>query len=280
MKTTLLLRILFPALSFFIIDPCFSQSCVASFTTNQTLPNVVNFTSTSTGTNVNTVYQWSFGDSQFGSGQNTAHTYVNPGWYYVCLTIYDSLSCQSTYCDTVVVTGNPPACQANFTYVINGNNVTFTNTSTGGNSPLYTWYFGDASSPSNLINPIHTYPGPGTYTVCLYMQDSTCFDSTCQVITIVPSSVNDLTNNILDFQCFPNPTKDLANILLVLEHATELKVEILDLAGRKVAGLFDGKAQGGKLELSFQTSNISAGIYVINVKTQQGNLTQKLTVIQ
>ncbi|TND09201.1 MAG: immune inhibitor A [Bacteroidetes bacterium] len=77
--------------------------CNASFTftTNGLTINPAN---TSTGGNFPSFY-WSWGDSSSPSyGTNPPHTYANAGMYVVCLTMFDSVGCQDTYCDTVVVT--------------------------------------------------------------------------------------------------------------------------------------------------------------------------------
>lgn len=86
-----------------IKDPCLAQNCQAGFTWTQTGPNTISFTNTSTGTNMNTMYNYNFGDSQFGFTANPVHTYGSPGTYMVCLVIYDSAWCQSNFCDTVIV---------------------------------------------------------------------------------------------------------------------------------------------------------------------------------
>ncbi|MEN9999263.1 MAG: hypothetical protein RI922_2253 [Bacteroidota bacterium] len=48
------------------------------------------------------------------------------------------------------------------------NPVVFANNSANGN--VFNWNFGDGST-SNLVNPSHVYPGPGTYTVTLVVSD-------------------------------------------------------------------------------------------------------------
>ena len=57
--------------------------------------------------NNNVTYTWNFGDTNTGTGQNTTHTYAQPGSYYVCVNMIDQFNnCNETYCDTVVVTAN------------------------------------------------------------------------------------------------------------------------------------------------------------------------------
>jgi hypothetical protein len=72
----------------------------------------------------------------------------------------------------------PPSCgnvNASFTYVATGNSVQFTDNSTSnpGDVLSYVWDFGDPpSGPNNastLQNPVHVYPGPGVYVVCMYL---------------------------------------------------------------------------------------------------------------
>ena len=56
-----------------------------------------------------------------------------------------------------------------FTYVANGLEVTFTNTSTV--SGTYAWDFGDGETSTDK-NPVHTYAHKGEYTVALTVKDS------------------------------------------------------------------------------------------------------------
>src|SRR5436190_9661253 len=143
--------------------------CQASFTWTQTTNNVISFTNTSTGTIVGTFYQWNFADASGSYLQNPpAHTYNIPGVYMVCLTIYDSLGCNSTFCDSVIVTG-VVIC-----------NMTLSTTTTLANCGTCT--DGSASAiVSNATPPFsfswNTLPpqftptatglAPGTYTVCV-----------------------------------------------------------------------------------------------------------------
>ncbi|MBC7775794.1 MAG: PKD domain-containing protein, partial [Phycisphaerae bacterium] len=82
-------------------------------------------------------------------------------------------------CDTL-------GLNANFTYSVSGNTVTFTDLSTIGSGSIFSWSwdFGDANT-SNLQNPTHTYSSPGGYVVCLIVaggnagalcRDTICFD--------------------------------------------------------------------------------------------------------
>ena len=139
--------------------------CQAGFTFNVN-NNVVTFTNTSTGGNPPS-YSWNFGDNNYDWQTNPVHTYMFAGTYYACLTMYDSLNgnCQSTFCDTIVITNAPPPpCGANFYFWVDsaqGNTTYFYDNS---NPPAVSWYwtFGDGNTDT-IQNPIHNYLQPGNY---------------------------------------------------------------------------------------------------------------------
>jgi len=76
-------------------------------------------------------------------------------------------------------------CVADFTFVVNGSSVSFTNASTGASMPIYHWSFGDGST-NWIKDPVHTFNYKGTYNVCLMMYDSlsSCVDSMCKAVVI------------------------------------------------------------------------------------------------
>lgn len=145
-------------------------------------------------------HRWYFGDGTPVSTQAyVSHTYANCGSYtiYHELLKKDSLGqvvCFDSVMQMVVIQCNTP-CNliAGFRYApVQGavNTFTFTNT-TNFITPADSikWNFGD-SSFSSEINPVHTFPGPGTYRVCLYVKSNTiaspnpCWSETCQTVVI------------------------------------------------------------------------------------------------
>ncbi|MCU0370748.1 MAG: PKD domain-containing protein [Bacteroidales bacterium] len=81
-------------------------------------------------------------------------------------------------CDTIVL-----PCQAFFTYYETwGLTYLFTDQSTG-ETLIRLWDFGDGMT-SDEHDPVHTFPGPGTYDVCLTITSNYCTDTYCETITI------------------------------------------------------------------------------------------------
>nr|MBP7270695.1 PKD domain-containing protein [Bacteroidia bacterium] len=129
-------------------------------------------------------WQWSFGDGTASTAQNPSHLYNSNGTYVVCLTATFATGCWTTTCDSIYV-GQTLACNASYTFTVSPAGVyDFQNTSIGSGGLTYSWDFGDGTT-STVANPSHTFPAPGTYTVCLSIADGAgCSDTYCTAITI------------------------------------------------------------------------------------------------
>lgn len=145
-----------------------------TFVTNQL---DVTFTDTTIGTIG--AWLWDFGDGNTSTVQNATHRYATPGSYPVCLVVDDGCT-TDTICDTVVITC--PSLNAIFSHQIQALSVALFDNSVGANYSL-TWDLGDGNmATGDSIS--HTYAGPGSYTVCLFINDSCTQDTVCQTITI------------------------------------------------------------------------------------------------
>jgi len=120
---------------------------------------------------------WNFGDNTPVDRSNTRtieHRYDRPGTYAAKLEIQDRHGRRNIWSNPVMitVTNQPTPVKALFTASpLTGSvplPVFFVDQSTG---PIahtqYMWDFGDGTSPSSEVNPIHTYGIAGTYNVTL-----------------------------------------------------------------------------------------------------------------
>lgn len=75
------------------------------------------------------------------------------------------------------------APQASFNWkAVSQGQIQFTNTST--NAVSYQWQFGDGASPSNELNPVHTYLQNGQYTATLTVTNSVSIALASQGVTV------------------------------------------------------------------------------------------------
>lgn len=146
-------------------------------------------------------YNWTFSDGFQASVRSVQRTFPTPGEYEVCLTISDSASpCESQRCIRLLLEENEN-CQAQFTWQNLGNNqVQFINQSqsvSGSHTPY--WKFGDGSLVDSTLNPVHTFPGPGPWEVCLEMwaQQDVCRDTFCQTLDLATQTLFSLSGEAI-----------------------------------------------------------------------------------
>lgn len=173
----------------------------ANFTYTMGANGLVNFISTSIGTNSFTNYRWTFGNGIVLSGNNmtsTAQTYTANGTYVV--TLKDSTSnpaCVSQISQTINIGNvvNPCNLSANFSGAGTNGVFNFNNTSTGTSAGVtYLWNFGDATTSSS-VSPSHTYTNAGNYTVTLSANNNYSYSCVSTKTTVISVSICSLASN-------------------------------------------------------------------------------------
>ena len=149
------------------------------------------FNNTSSGA---ATFLWHFGDGTSSTLQNPSHIYTAASNYLVKLIVTNANGCVDSISKNLSVLAAPSAsfippsdqCLAN-------NSFTFNNNSLG--SSLYNWHFGDGNT-SNTINPIHHYNAAGSYTVKLYVTNSSgCSDSASHTLNVNLAPTLTVQNN-------------------------------------------------------------------------------------
>ena len=165
-------------------------------------PTTVLFTDSTTIFSGNIIsWAWDFGEGSVDSAQHTANSYDTVGVFDVSLTTVSNFGCINTLTLTDTVTINPipnPTFDLD-TFVCTGQDVTFTNTSTG-NDLTYLWNFGDGNT-STAFEPIHQFATEDTFTVCLTVTSSDGCDSTLCKTVIVADPVANFTSDVQYVAC-------------------------------------------------------------------------------
>ena len=166
---------------------------VASFTSVNN-NGTVDFTNTSTGTNL--TYQWSFGDGEGSALPNPSHTYTDDGTYTIVLVVTGPCG-QDVFEQTIFVESLPVAgFSALETDVCVGDTVSFVDESSS-NAISWDWSFpGGTPSTSDLANPQIVYDTVGIFPVTLIVT-STAGDDTLTLndyITVDPLATAGFTS--------------------------------------------------------------------------------------
>jgi PKD repeat protein len=251
-----------------------NNSCHAFFSTT-TVGNTAYFndylSAVSVGDSI-TSYNWSYGDGNTSTQNDTSHVYINSGTDTVCFTINTKLGCTSTYCQVITITAD--SCVASFYYLTSGDTVYFANQSTTTNDSiiLYSWTFGDDSTGSSM-DPVHVYPGPGSYIACLTIYTlRDCLSGYCDSVYVLPSGINNIPNpNYSIGQIFPNPTSDNAGIYIWVDNNVPIVLEVRNLLGQE---LYSNSQQvpAGKSLLNIPTAALPGGLYFVELNINNSTM--------
>ena len=171
---------------------------------------------------------YSYADGTTNSSQNPSLIFSAPGTYTIQLASQNTVSgCSGSSSQTITVQPTPlPSFTATPITNCAPSNVTFTNTSVGGAS--YVWTFGDftsgANNTSTQTSPSHIYNNNGTYDVTLTMTSAFgCIGTTTlnDYITVadvvadfeadVTGGCTPLTVNFDDITVEPNPSNPITS---------------------------------------------------------------------
>lgn len=148
-------------------------------------------------------WKWRIDGELFSTEQNPVLNFTHGGEYEICLKISTKTGCESAYCENIYI-DTMSGCIAMFGYYpLNNYYYTdewrdtlsgqylyqFEDYSIGGITYWF-WEFGDGET-SLEQNPVHEFPGPGEYEVCLFISSEldACNASYCTTV-IVDSSGN------------------------------------------------------------------------------------------
>jgi gliding motility-associated-like protein len=109
-------------------------------------------------------------------------TYTAPGTYNVNLTIDDGLPTQASICKQLLVL---PAPDIDFSYQVTScSPLTVQFNAIGSDSQNPYWFFGDATSLSGTLNPIHAYLSENNYIVTYSASNGACADTVAKTISL------------------------------------------------------------------------------------------------
>ena len=84
----------------------------------------------------------------------------------------------------------------------------------------------------------------------------------------------------LALAAYPNPASSQATVAFTLPDAGDVRVEVYDALGRRVAVLAEGARASGRHEAVFDAGRLPAGLYVVRLAAGARSLTQALTLVR
>lgn len=222
-------------------------------------------------------YKLNFGDGSADvNAANGSRTYTNAGSYAVTgNTIYSGWTneCVSTTATQTVTI--MPGVTSFFSYAATGLSVQFTSLAQG--ATTYSWNFGDGGTAGSP-NPVRNYATAGTYTVEFTATGACGTDLYYKNITIAEGENNsDLgveEQSGIHLTIYPNPISNVFSVAYETEQAADIHAELLTLDGKRIDTQTSLNAMNG--ELTFDVSNLSSGIYLLNMNVSGKMISKKI----
>jgi len=90
------------------------------------------------------------------------------------------------------------------------------------------------------------------------------------------TGVNPVISSEANLKSYPNPFSGKTTVELNLDESVYVKVLVLDIAGRVVASLQDGKLTEGSYQFTFDATNLPKGVYLAKVMAGNAQKTIKM----
>jgi PKD repeat protein len=213
-------------------------------------------------------WAWDFGANATPASATNAgpHSVVfaTPGLQTIALTV-SNIGGSNTITQQIYV-GELPS--ATFTEIANQLVVTFTNTSAGGGT--YLWSFGDGTT-STSFSPVHTYATDGVYSATLSVTNHCgTVTSVTHTVTVMSIGADDLAEQVVRLQLYPNPAS--TQVWLVIDQAksgADGALEVFSTDGRL---LIQKRVQltQGQTKIAIDVQPLPAGRYLVRLQTVTG----------
>lgn len=78
----------------------------------------------------------------------------------------------------------------------------------------------------------------------------------------------------------PNPAKDFTVLTFNLNESASVSLHVVDALGRTILSQNNGIMNAGIQDVKINTSNLAAGLYVVKISTDNGTITERISVVK
>lgn len=92
------------------------------------------------------------------------------------------------------------------------------------------------------------------------------------------SAINEVPSNIANVSVYPNPASDLLSIELSMKTNSNVTINLLDISGRIVREISNEKATLGNYKLNTNLSDISTGVYTLQIISEGKSINKRINI--
>lgn len=128
---------------------------------------------------------------------------------------------------------------------------------------VYYYLSATANSGKSMTRPLVAPEGHWTYEV-----------GSCSIVST--QETPELRTQLHDI--FPNPARAITAVPVSSEEAIDIKLEVIDLLGRSVEVLHEGRLPAGKEHFFIHADRYQPGVYMVVLETEKGKVSKRLMV--
>ncbi|GEM_PF-2703621 len=113
----------------------------------------------------------------------------------------------------------------------------------------------------------------------LYLLSAGVYRSNRRVTTHSPSR-NEVPKQTTLKQNYPNPFNPATTISYTLPRTANVRLTVFDVLGQKVATVVDAKRRAGQHSVTFDAGNLSSGVYIYQIKTNEFIESRKMLLVK
>lgn len=175
--------------------------------------------------------------------------------------------------DTIVIDVDPLPIPS-FTNVSTSNPQRFAFQNTSQFGLTYMWDFGDGQT-STTTTPIHTFPTPGRYVVCLTAINTCGSRDICDTVATGNVSIQDpLTENL---KVYPIPAQDKFFLQVEGIQLSESRIQLVDVNGKVVMEAQKQQLRSGD-KIEFDSAKLAAGLYLLKIHSTKHQVVRKVII--
>ncbi|MBK9283165.1 MAG: T9SS type A sorting domain-containing protein [Sphingobacteriaceae bacterium] len=140
-------------------------------------------------------------------------------------------------------------------------------------------YYGGMGMPTIIIAAGNNHQLLGSPYVGFNTSDTTQMANNIRTFLNGPASVFENNNSISDLKLFPNPVNNKLSIDFNLSDNSDIQIKVTDISGRLISSQNLMNKQKGNNLFELNTTEIESGYYTLQIQSQRGISSRKISII-
>ena len=143
--------------------------------------------------------------------------------------------------------------------------------------------FYDYTAPAIAIDP--AWNASKLRVIALLIDNTTGSASFGHVLNSISSrgiyvGVSDIHAGVENLTVYPNPASNFASAKFMLSNTSTVSFSVYDMLGREVMNHAAEEMTAGGQQINFSTETLSSGVYNVVITTENGKISQHLSIVK